>query len=205
MRDSFFRKLKYRQPGVIGEQEAVKFAVALPIMYENDEPVLLFQVRSSKMRRQPGDICFPGGKIETEDLTSVEAAARELSEETGIPRSKAAHISSLDRWLTPYGIVVYPHVFLIDPTPLAPNDEVEELFTVPIADLLKQAPERIPIPLRPEPPEDFPYERIAGGRNYPFRTAKLPELFYEHEGRHIWGLTARILEHFLEVLNEKDE
>ncbi|WP_193744820.1 hypothetical protein [Geomicrobium sp. JCM 19037] len=98
---------------------------------------------------------------------------------------------------------MYPHVFLIDPTPLAPNDEVEELFTVPIADLLKQTPERIPIPLRPEPPEDFPYERIAGGRNYPFRTAKLPELFYEHEGRHIWDSLRESLNIFSKYLTKK--
>lgn len=194
-----YNALRKRLPGVIGEDTARKFAVALPIMHMNGEPNLLFQVRSQKMRQQPGDICFPGGKMELSDLTSREAAVRELSEETGIPRAKAAHIGELDRWLTAYGIVVYPHVFMIDDVTLAPNEEVAELFTVPIASLRNQHPDQIIIPITPDPPDDFPYEKIAGGRDYQFRKSSIPELFYEYEGRHIWGLTARILQHFLKI------
>ena len=39
----------------------------------------------------------------------------------------------------------------------------------------------------------FPYERIENGKDYGFRDYKVPELFYNYEGKTIWGLTAQSL------------
>ncbi|QQK75697.1 CoA pyrophosphatase [Salicibibacter cibarius] len=196
-----FSRLKHREPGIIGEREAQHAAVAIPIVNEKEQPSILFQIRSYRLKHQPGDISFPGGKMEADDLTSVETAARELCEETGIKRFNAAHIAPLDKWMTPYGVVIYPHVFSISETSFAPNEEVEELFTVPLHVLLKQTPETYQISSKADVPEDFPYEKIAGGKNYQFRRTVMPEVFYEYEGKHIWGLTARILRHFLRIVD----
>ncbi|QDI92857.1 CoA pyrophosphatase [Salicibibacter halophilus] len=195
-----FSRLKYREPGIIGEREAQHAAVAVPIVHEKGQPSILFQIRSYQLKQQPGDISFPGGKMEADDLTSAETAARELCEETGIKRFNAAHIAPLDKWMTPYGVVIYPHVFSISETSFSPNEEVEELFTVPLHVLMTQKPETYHLSSTADIPEDFPYEKIAGGKNYQFRRTVFPEVFYEYEGKHIWGLTARILQHFLRVV-----
>ncbi|WP_090398429.1 NUDIX hydrolase [Natribacillus halophilus] len=195
-----FSFLKRREPGIIGESEAQQSAVAVPIVHEDEQPSILLQIRSQALKDQPGDISFPGGKMEDDDLTSVETAARELCEETGIKRFNAAHISALDKWMTPYGMIIYPHVFSVTETSFTPNEEVEELFTVPLNTLMKQTPETYHISSSADIPEDFPFEKIEGGKNYQFRRTVFPEVFYEYEGKHIWGLTARILQHFLRMV-----
>ena len=48
--------------------------------------------------------------------------------------------------------------------------------------------------------EDFPYELIPNGRDYPFRKMARRFYFYETEDGVIWGLTAELLFHFLELL-----
>ena len=42
-------------------------------------------------------------------------------------------------------------------------------------------------------PDDFPFEHIVGGRNYPWSVGKQPELFYFYDKYVIWGFTARIV------------
>ena len=49
-------------------------------------------------------------------------------------------------------------------------------------------------------PEDYPYELIPHGKNYPFLQATYPQHFYIWKEYVIWGMTARILNHFLKLL-----
>ncbi len=53
------------------------------------------------------------------------------------------------------------------------------------------------------PPSDFPYEKIINGKDYQWRTREMEEWFYDYEQYTIWGLTARILKHFVEILKNK--
>ena len=53
-----------------------EFAVLAPLVRVDGETHLLFEVRALHMRRQPGEVCFPGGQIE-EGETPLEAAVRE--------------------------------------------------------------------------------------------------------------------------------
>ena len=54
-----------------------------------------------------------------------------------------------------------------------------------------------------EPEEDFPFDLIAGGVNYSWQKKQMDEFFYLYENRVIWGLTAKILAHFIAVLREE--
>lgn len=195
-------QLQSRKPGVIGENKAQHSAVALPVLYFNGTPYLLFELRSQNMRQQPGDVCFPGGKMEASDANTIESAVRELREETGVSKNNVSYIAPLDRLMTPYGIVIHPHVFMIDKPNFSPNEEVEELFTIPIDNLSQQQPDTFMMELKPDLPNDFPYSKIAGGKHYRFPKGQIPQYFYQYQGRHIWGMTSRILHHFLELITE---
>ena len=58
------------------------------------------------------------------------------------------------------------------------------------------------IRLKPIPDEDFPYHLIPNGVNYPWREGRVQQIFYEWDGKVIWGLMARILAHFLEIIRK---
>jgi hypothetical protein len=102
------------------------------------------------------------------------------------------------------GLVVSPFVGLIrDANLIRPNpEEVASVFMVDIDTLLSMKPDVHEVPLVPQPSDDFPYHLIPRGRNYGWRTMKTTQLFYQCEGRVIWGLTARILHHFLELVRQ---
>ncbi len=86
-------KLSGRVPGIMGQEKRNTFAVLVPILEESGH--LLFEVRSDTLLRQPGEICFPGGRIEAGE-TPEEAAARELSEELLVPPQNVEVVAPLD-------------------------------------------------------------------------------------------------------------
>ena len=80
--------------------------------------------------------------------------------------------------------------------------EVAEIFTVPLRFFLKTEPERHDTVWKVIESPDFPYEKIEGGKNYPFSKSKTTQLFYEYNGHIIWGFTAQVLRNIIEILNE---
>jgi hypothetical protein len=90
---------------------------------------------------------------------------------------------------------------------IAPKDninqaEVEKVLLIPLKFFLENQPEVHYIETSARPPEDFPFHLIPYGRNYPFRRGRIPQYFYNWEGEIIWGLTASILHHFIELLKK---
>ena len=72
--DQLHKALNRRTPGPM--DAAVKFAVLVPLVEANGELHLLYEVRAATLQRQPGEVCFPGGRIE-EGETAVQCALRE--------------------------------------------------------------------------------------------------------------------------------
>ena len=70
------------------------YAVLIPLVETESGNALLLEVRSEKVR-QPGEICFPGGRSECGE-TVVETAVRETCEELGIEPSEIEVISELE-------------------------------------------------------------------------------------------------------------
>ncbi|HHY93062.1 MAG TPA: CoA pyrophosphatase [Firmicutes bacterium] len=163
---------------------------------------VLFEVRAAGLARQPGEICFPGGRVEEADAGEQETACRETAEELGLTRQAITVWGELDYIVTPFNLFLYPFVGEIDTSGgLMPNPaEVAEVFTLPLTLLATLRPEIYLVPVQAAPPADFPFAKIPHGRAYPWRTGLLPEVFYEVNGRIIWGLTARILKDFLEIV-----
>src|SRR3546814_5323344 len=82
----------------------------------------------------PGQVSFPGGRIDDDDADVVAAALREAQEEVGLDRSQAQPLGYLDPLATVTGFRVLPVVARIDPAfvPVPDPSEVSDVFEVPL-------------------------------------------------------------------------
>lgn len=196
-------KVKEHSSSILGSEKFSKFAVLLPLIQKENGIHILFEVRSHKLRRQPGEICFPGGRMDSRDKTDQIAAIRETEEELGISKEQISDVFPIDYLVSPFGMIVYPHVgFIGESESIEPNPaEVEGVFTVPLSFFLKTRPKVHFVDVKMVPEDDFPFDLIVGGQDYNWRTGKIDEYFYIYEDKVIWGLTAKILTHFIDVIS----
>jgi 8-oxo-dGTP pyrophosphatase MutT (NUDIX family) len=182
----------------------VRAAVAVPLVEKDGDLHLLFEVRSRHLKRQPGEICFPGGRLEPDDRDPSAAAVRETCEELGLPPERVRVLGALDILVNPWRSIIYPFVCHIASGPIRINEEeVEEVFVVPLEYLRNHPPKIHHVHLDVRPEETFPFHLIPGGRQYRWSRGRAPEYFYTYEGYVIWGLTARILKHFLDLTTSR--
>ncbi|WP_312856082.1 NUDIX hydrolase [Anoxybacteroides tepidamans] len=203
--EQIIQKLQHRTPSPIGMNEFVKYAVLLPLIEKNDEIHILFEVRSFQLRRQPGEICFPGGKVDACDRNEQEAAIRETCEELGVEKSSISNVFPLDYLISPFGMIVYPFVASLSRSHLIkPNhEEVAEIFTVPLSFFQQTQPEVYHVHFQAQPEPNFPFDKIPDGKNYRWRPRQIEEYFYYYEDKVIWGLTAKIVHHFIDVIRSE--
>lgn len=194
---------KHRRAKILGEQSSAHFSLFLPLLYRDQEWHLLFQVRSNNVK-QPGEVCFPGGRVDSEDANYAAAASRELQEELHLEPEQTSLLGELDIMVTPFQFMVHPFIGIIhDESAISPNPgEVAEVFTVPVSKLMTMKPKEHPIRLDVRPEQGFPYHLIPNGEDYNWRTGYIKELFYEYDRRIIWGLTARVLAHAIDELKK---
>ncbi|GGF18314.1 coenzyme A pyrophosphatase [Halobacillus andaensis] len=204
-REAIQRKMENRPPSVIGEKYLTSYSILLPLIEKEGELHLLFEVRSLQMRRQPGEICFPGGKVDRQDKQVMDAAVREAKEELGITGHEIEEVYPFDYMVSPFGMIVNTYVGFLNCSEerILPNPaEVEEVFTVPLSFFKENDPDVHFVNFDVKPDEGFPYDLIANGRDYEWQTRKMEEYFYKYDGKVIWGLTARVLYAFIESLQE---
>ncbi|UCZ54404.1 CoA pyrophosphatase [Bacillus shivajii] len=190
-----------RKANILDIEKFRRFALFVPFIQKNGEWHILFEVRAQNVP-QPGDVCFPGGKVDADDPTEKDAAIRELCEELGVKKSNVHLIGELDYMLTAFGLILYPYIGVLDEDASfnINQDEVKEIFTVPLSALKKMEPKKHHVYLKVKPEDEFPFHLIPNGENYEWRTGVVNEQFYGYDGYTIWGLTARILTHVLEEI-----
>jgi peroxisomal coenzyme A diphosphatase NUDT7 len=200
--NTILSKMKHRSPSILGSESLSKYSILLPLIQKADGIHVLFEVRSLELRRQPGEVCFPGGRIDLKDSTAENAAIRETVEELGLEADDISSVFPLDHLVSPFGMIIFPFVgFIHNPEQIKPNpSEVGEIFTVPLSFFCRNKPEIFRVNFKAEPEEDFPYHLVLGGANYKWQTRQMEEYFFTYEKRVIWGLTARILAHFIEIV-----
>ena len=119
---------------------AVRAAVLVPIHVGPSGVQLLFTKRPDNLRAHPGQVSFPGGRIDASDANEQAAALREAHEELGIEPSDVRIIGQLDDIVTGTGFTVTPVVGVLDELPvLRPNPtEVADVFWFPLARLQQE-------------------------------------------------------------------
>ncbi|HWL24514.1 MAG TPA: CoA pyrophosphatase [Ureibacillus sp.] len=201
--DKLKNQLLQEQPLFIGEETAFRSAILIPLVQIDGQWHILFEVRSFTMRKQPGDISFPGGRIDLNDPSPMDAALRETYEELGIEPTSVQVIGQLSPYIASPSFVVFPFVAIVNYDQIQHSynkEEVEEIFTVPINWLLNYEPYVHKVTVKPIPSDDFPFEKIMNGSNYQWRTRAMEEWFYDFDQYTIWGLTARVLKYFVQLI-----
>jgi len=150
-------------------------AAVLVAVVERAEPGVLLTLRPETMRKHPGQVSFPGGRIDPGDDGPVAAALREAEEEIGLPPAQVEVVGVADRYVTVTGFEVTPVVGIVPPDlPLTPHPgEVAALFEAPLHFLLDP---------------NHQMERTAMWRG---RERHYYEI--EWDGRRIWGATAAMI------------
>lgn len=199
--DEIIQKVQGRASRIQGAE--TEYAVLAPLVEQNGTLHLLFEVRSDTLSRQPGEVCFPGGRIEDAE-TPEDCALRETFEELGIPASEITVLAPLDKLVQPGGFLIHPILAKISPAgmvALNPGpDEVKETFLTPLFFFQNNPPLKYEYDLIPDIGEDFPYELIGCSKNYAWRRGRIEIPIYRWQGRPIWGLTGRIVERLMGVL-----
>ncbi|MBC7160105.1 MAG: CoA pyrophosphatase [Porphyrobacter sp.] len=115
-------------------------AAVLIAVTDRPEPGVLLTHRPEAMRAHPGQIAFPGGKLDPGE-DAVAAALREAQEELGIDPAQVRMIGASDRYITGTGFDITPVLGLVPPDlPIVPNPaEVSAWFEAPLAFILDPA------------------------------------------------------------------
>lgn len=153
-------------------------AVLVPLVMREDELTVLLTRRTDEMPSHPGQVAFPGGKIDAGDDGPVGAALRETHEETGLAREFVETCGFLDIYQTRTGFRICPVVALVRPGfSLQPEEgEVAEIFEVPLGFLMN------------------PANHQRHGREWEGKKRWFYAMPYDRH--YIWGATAGMLRNF---------
>jgi 8-oxo-dGTP pyrophosphatase MutT (NUDIX family) len=175
-------RLEGRDRRVAPPGSLVPAAVLVPIV-DRGEPALVFAKRTNRVGRHKGQIAFPGGIVDPGDGSFLDAALRECEEEIGLPRQTVEALGVLDDIETvATQFIVTPFVgFVREAVAWRPDgEEIERVIEVPWSALTDPGRFRVEH-----------WERDGVQR---------PVYFYEWQDETIWGATARILKHYLDLV-----
>ena len=193
-------KLKKRPVGTVDWYKF--FSVTIPLIETEEGLSMVFEVRAAGIKTQPGDICFPGGRME-EGETALQCALRELKEETGISPSDLRVLGQFDTLHEFSGHTLYTFAVSLAPQALQKarlnQKEVAELFTVPLKFFRENTAEIYDIDVVSDV-SDFPYDKTGISPDYKWRKGKNLLPLYRYEDKIIWGITARIVKWFIEQI-----
>ena len=208
MRDLEHLRRRYADhvPGLLGARHS--YAVLCPLVERPDGLHLLFEVRSAALHRQPGEVCFPGGRMEAGE-TPEQCALRETWEELGIPPEDIRLLGRADFLHLRSEALMHPVLGQVAPAALERlrlnPAEVRQTFLVSLDWLAAHPPEVYRYPLLPVGAEQFPYARVQAPPDYRWTPGQAEVPVYDGLPYPLWGLTARITRHVVQRATEGAE
>jgi 8-oxo-dGTP pyrophosphatase MutT (NUDIX family) len=182
--DLIKKALADRERQSLSDSNLMPAAVMVLLYLKDGDYCVLLNKRSQQVEHHKGEMSFPGGARDPSDLNSLETALRETEEEMGIRRSDVTVLGRLDDIATRsnFGVRVYlgtiPYPYPFNPSPL----EVAEVVEIPLSVL--------------RDPKNQRYEtRWMNGET-------ITACSYAHKQHLVFGATAKILQQFLEVLED---
>lgn len=178
-----------RGDGRLLEREPSAASVLVPLVARGDGMSVLLTRRTDHLRDHAGQISFPGGRAEDEDVDVVATALRETEEEIGLARGHIDVIGALPTYATVTNFVVTPVVALVEPGFVLKPDpfEVAEVFEVPLDFLMTPAHH-----------QRHAFDWQGGRREFwsmPWQPAPGASRYF------IWGATAAMLRNFYRFLS----
>jgi 8-oxo-dGTP pyrophosphatase MutT (NUDIX family) len=157
-------------------------AVLFPFIEKDKQLNVILTTRSKEVVSHPGQVCFPGGKLDKTDKNLIECAKREAFEEIGIKPNQIKVLGQIDQCITGTAYKVTPIVALISSEyiPVIQESEVADLFEVPFDFFLDKNNLKM---------EKANYK----GKNYSYYQ-------YNWKNKKIWGSTARMIVNFCEIM-----
>ncbi|HST35066.1 MAG TPA: CoA pyrophosphatase [Allosphingosinicella sp.] len=157
------------------EGDTITPAAVLVAVVDRTEPTVILTLRPETMRKHPGQVSFPGGRIDPGDDGPIAAALREAEEEIGLPPSAVEVIGIADAYRTVTGFEVTPVLGIVPPDlPLTPHPgEVAAVFEAPLHYILDPAHQQV--------------------RHAVWRGRERTYYEIDWEGRRIWGATAAMI------------
>lgn len=177
-------RVKQFQAKRLVDEKAVKGAVLVPLFIRDGQFFLLFTKRSDDLPTHKGQIAFPGGKLEEEDNSLLDCALRETLEEIGIISSEIKVLGELNQIKTIgsnfllsvfVGVVNYPFQLDIN------TSEVQEIIEIPLELFLQQ--------------KNWESQMVLDDRG---KAAQV--WFVTYQNHVVWGATAKIVKHFVEII-----
>lgn len=168
--------------GSLAPEPLIPAAVLLPIIDTDDHLNVMLTRRTDHLRDHPGQISFPGGRVESHDAGPHQTALRETEEEIGLAPEFVEIVGYLEPQPIVTGFAVTPVVGLVRSgfTLRLDEFEVAEVFQVPLKFFLDASNVRVGI-------------RRVG-------EAELPLVEYEYRHYRIWGATAQIIHSFSKII-----
>lgn len=194
--------MKNYEPQIVGKRK--ESSVLIPLVQVDDEWHILYEVRS-KLVSQAGDSSFPGGKVEPGE-TYEEAAVRETMEELNLKREHIKVHGEMDFIIGQYMIIrcFVGELTGIEVTDINPNEEVEQVYTVPVKYFIENDPKYFSVHYKPRLEEEF--EKSLGENEFERKLSHYGEKIpvYEIEHHSLWGYTANLTERFIELIRENN-
>ncbi len=157
-------------------------AVLVPIVERDTGLQLILTQRAEHLKHHPGQISFPGGRMDDSDKNLTHTALRETEEEIGIVADKVDVIGKLALQPTVSKFMIQPIVGIVDSDyemVINPH-EVDEAFEVPL---------------------DFLFNPLNQQKSYrEYNGSKFPVYAMPYHGRNIWGATAQIIVNFSKLI-----
>lgn len=175
--------LSYKNKTEFTDKKKYKIAAVLfPLIEKKEKINVILTTRSKNVGSHPGQVCFPGGKLDKNDNSIISCAKREAFEEIGIQNTDIKVLGQIDQCITGTNYKVTPIIGSVSNNfiPKIQASEVADIFEVPL--------------------DFFLDKNNLNRKNAEYKGKNYSYYEYNWKDKRIWGSTARMIVNFCEIM-----